>query len=145
MLEFFLHQAVRRLVGGRYAPLVTAGMQASNLLDTIKRINDAGAVTDHAAQEMVEISGRCRISFKERNKYVHGIRVIGVENSEVWTNNRRNGGVDQHPVEAQKLMELGADFSRLSLEVSDWYRQHLEGHPSRRTRAAKREEPPGRL
>ncbi|MEV3910898.1 hypothetical protein [Streptomyces canus] len=131
MLEFFLHQTVRRLVGGQFAPLVTAGMQASGLLDAVKRITDVGAVSDEAAQEMTEMAGRCRTAFRERNKYVHGVRVIGAENSEVWTNNRRNGNVDQHPLEADKLMELGADFARLSSQLSEWYRHHLDGHPRR--------------
>ncbi|MFF7172275.1 hypothetical protein ACIP8U_44345 [Streptomyces pseudovenezuelae] len=128
-LEFFLHQAVRRLVGGRYAILVTVGLQASGLLDAIKRIMDVGAVSEEAAQEMTEMSGQCRAAFRERNKYVHGMRVIGTENSEVWTNNRRDGSIDQHPMQAEKLMELGADFARLSAQVTDWYRRHLDGHP----------------
>ncbi|MFE5688163.1 hypothetical protein [Streptomyces sp. NPDC056512] len=139
MLEFFLHQTVCRLVGGRYAPLVTTGMQASSVLDTIKRINDVGAVSEEAAQEMAEISGRCRLALKERNKYVHGIRVIGAESSEVWTNNRRHGGIDQHPVEAEKLMELGADLSQLSSQVTDWYRHHIEGAPLRPGRSTPQE------
>ncbi|GGJ36437.1 hypothetical protein [Streptomyces brasiliensis] len=133
-LEFFLHQAVRRLVGGQHAILVTAGMQASSLLDAIKRIIDVGAVSDEAAQEMTEISGKCRIAFKERNRFVHGIRVIGAENSEAWTNNRRNGSIDQHPIEAEQLMELGSDFARLSSQLSDWYRHYLDGHPRRASR-----------
>jgi hypothetical protein len=127
-LEFFLHQAVRRLVGGRYATLVTAGMQASGLLDAIKRVVDVGAVSEEAAREMAEISGKCRAAFKERNKYVHGIRIVNTENSEVWTNNRRDGGINQHPMQAEKLMELGADFASLSTQVTDWYGHHLGGH-----------------
>ncbi|MFD5938494.1 hypothetical protein [Streptomyces griseus] len=134
MLEFFLHQTVRRLVGGQYATLVTVGMQASALLDAVKRINDAGAVPEEAAQEMVDIAGKSRVAFRERNKYVHGVRVIGAENSEVWTNNRKNGGIDQHPLEVEKLMALGADFAKLSAQVSEWYRHHLDGHPKRRSR-----------
>ncbi|MFD5908109.1 hypothetical protein ACFWHL_05280 [Streptomyces massasporeus] len=133
-LEFFLHQTVRRLVGGRYAILVTAGLQASGLLDAIKRIMDVGAVSEEATQEMTEMSGKCRAAFRERNKYVHGMRVIGTENSEVWTNSRRDGGIDQHPMQAEKLMELGADFARLSAQVTDWYRHHLDGHPQRANR-----------
>ncbi|MEU4890983.1 hypothetical protein AB0B12_04695 [Streptomyces sp. NPDC044780] len=53
---------------------------------------------------------------------------------EVWTNNRRDGGIDQHPIQAEKLMELGADFARLSAQVTDWYRHHLDGHPRRESR-----------
>ncbi|MGW5197183.1 hypothetical protein [Streptomyces spiralis] len=143
MLEFFLHQTIRRLVGGQYAILVTAGMQASAVLDAVKRIIDAGAVSEEAAQEMADISGRCRTAFKERNKYVHGLRVIGAESSEVWTNNRKNGGIDQHPLEADRLMALGADFARLSSQVTEWYRHHLEGRPRRHSRAsAPQEEAP---
>ncbi|MFF4965278.1 hypothetical protein [Streptomyces sp. NPDC001037] len=133
-LEFFLHQTVRRLVGGRYATLVTAGMQASSLLDAIKRIVDVGAVSEEAAREMHEMSGKCRTAFRERNKYVHGIRVINTASSEVWTNNRRDGGIDQHPMQAQKLMELGADFAKLSMQVTDWYRHYIEGRPRRGSR-----------
>ncbi|MFE5734366.1 hypothetical protein ACFQ7A_26070 [Streptomyces sp. NPDC056528] len=133
-LEFFLHQTVRRLVGGQFAPLVTAGMQASSLLDAAKRIIDAGAVPEKAAEEMTAISARCRAAFKERNKYVHGVRVIGASNSEVWTNNRRNGLVDQHPLEVENLMKLGADFARLSGQVSEWSRRVLDGEPKRWSR-----------
>ncbi|WP_328561018.1 hypothetical protein [Streptomyces coelicoflavus] len=133
-LEFFLHQTVRRLVGGQYATLVTAGMQASGLLDAIKRITGVGAVSEEAAREMAEMAGKCRVAFRERNKYVHGIRVINTENSEVWTNNRRDGGIDQHPMHAEKLMELGADFAKLGSQVTDWYRHHLDGHPRRESR-----------
>ncbi|WP_458076331.1 hypothetical protein [Streptomyces sp. EMB26] len=133
-LEFFLHQTVRRLVGGRYATLVTAGLQASGLLDAIKRILDVGAVSEEAAREMIEMSGKCRTAFRERNKYVHGIRVINTEHSEVWTNNRRDGGIDQNPMQAEKLMELGADFAMLSAQVTDWYRHHVDGQPRRGSR-----------
>ncbi|MER6638855.1 hypothetical protein ABT285_25275 [Streptomyces microflavus] len=133
MLEFFLHQTVRRLVGGQFGVLVTVGMQVSALLDAVKRITDAGAVPEEAAQEMAEISGKSRVAFRERNKYVHGARVIGAESSEVWTNNRKSGGIDQHPLEVEKLMALGADFAKLSGEVSEWYRHHLDGHPKRRS------------
>lgn len=140
MLEFFLHQTIRRLVEGRYAILVTAGMQASAVLDAVKRIIDVGAVSDEAAHEMAEISGKCRTAFKERNKYVHGLRVIGTGSSEVWTNNRKNGGIDQHPLEADRLMALGADFARLSSQVTEWYRHHLEGHPRRHSRPSSPQE-----
>ncbi|MFJ8905030.1 hypothetical protein ACIRIU_08530 [Streptomyces sp. NPDC102351] len=133
-VEFFLHQTVRRLVGGRHAALVTLSMQASGLLDAIKRIIDVGAVSEEAAEEMAEISRKCRIAFKERNKHVHGVRMIGTGASEIWTNNRRNGGIDQHPVEAEKLVELGIDLARLEFQLSEWNRHHLDGHPKRRNR-----------
>jgi hypothetical protein len=131
MTEFFLHQAVRHLVGGRYASLVTAGMQATSVLDAIKRIADTGTLSSEATREITEISGKLRRAFQERNKYVHGLRVIGDESSQVWTNNRRNGGIDQHPMEADTLMELGADFSALCGAVMQWQRHHLEGKPRR--------------
>ncbi|WP_328413898.1 hypothetical protein OG542_26255 [Streptomyces violaceus] len=67
-LEFFLHQTVRRLVGGRYATLMTAGIQGSGLLDAIKRIMAVGAVSEEAVREMADMSGKCRVAFRERNK-----------------------------------------------------------------------------
>ncbi|MFD9992063.1 hypothetical protein ACFWXT_29585, partial [Bacillus cereus] len=103
MFEFFLHQLVRVLMGGKYSSLVTAAMQPIGLLDAIKRVCDAGAVDEVGRQELAGFISRSKTAFNERNKYVHGLRMHG-EGLELWTNNRRRGGFDTMPLEAQRLM-----------------------------------------
>jgi uncharacterized membrane protein len=128
MAEFFLHQLVRRLVGGQYAALLTAGMQATAVLDAVKRITDTGAVSEEAVQQMNHIIERSRKAFAERNKYVHGLRVYG-EPNQLLTNNRRRGHIDQWSMEADSLMDLATEFSKITGRYVTWQREHLEGLP----------------
>lgn len=133
--EFFLHQTVRRLVGGKFASLVTASMQASAVLDVIKRIVAAGELDGEAIREMTQILGDFRRAFEERNKHVHGFRIVGEEGKEVWSSNRRDGGFKREIIEANALMELGSDFSLTTGALTSWIRHHLDGVPRRDRRA----------
>ncbi|MFE2086129.1 hypothetical protein [Streptomyces sp. NPDC059460] len=138
--EFFLHQTVRRLVGGKFASLVTASMQASAVLDAIKRILDAGELGDEAIREMTQIIAKFRSAFEERNKHVHGFRIVGEEGKEVWSSNRRHGGFKREIIEADALMELGSDFSLAAGALTVWTRHHLDGEPRRDRRAERSQE-----
>ncbi|WP_458691259.1 hypothetical protein [Nocardia tengchongensis] len=118
--EFELQGTIRLLVGGEYASLVTSGMQASSMIDAIKRILDVGAVDPAQADELINVIGLCRTAFRERNKYVHGMRLAATENAIVLTNNRRNGLFDHHVMDPEIILDLAADFVTLAQTLSDW-------------------------
>ncbi|WP_162641519.1 hypothetical protein [Streptosporangium sp. 'caverna'] len=129
MVEFFLDQAIRRLIKNPYTPLVTASLSASGSLDVIKRIVEAGPFSDEAAQEMTVIISQCRTAFPQRNRHVHGLRVIGDERDVTWTKNRKTGSLNQASFEVDELRNLGREFSRIAGSILNWSSYYLEGKP----------------
>jgi hypothetical protein len=107
MTEFFLHQAIRKLIGSPYAPLVTASLPVTGAPDVMRRIVDAGGFSQEASQEISEFVNKSRPLFAERNKYVHGLRVIGDEQDQIFVSNRRKGSIEQYVAEVDGLRQLG--------------------------------------
>jgi hypothetical protein len=129
MAEFFLHQAIRKVIGSPYASLVTASLPVSAALDVIGRLVEAGKYGPEASQEIKEFVDKSRPLFAERNRYVHGLRVIGSEQDQIFVSNRRKGSMDQYIAAVDALRQLGEEFSRVAGKIFDWTMHYVEGRP----------------
>jgi hypothetical protein len=129
MAEFFLHQAIVKLIGSPYASLLTASLPATGALDVIKRLVEAGDFSQEASQELKEFTDKIRPLFAERNKFVHGLRVIGNEEDQIFVANRRKGGIDRYIAEVDALRQLGQEFSQMTGSILKWTRDYVEGKP----------------
>jgi hypothetical protein len=126
MTEFFLHQAIKKLIRSRYTSLVTASLSASGALDLIQRIVDAAGFGQEASQELKRIVDIARAAFTERNRYVHGVRVIVEDQDILLIRNRRKGGLDRLTTEVDELRQLGEEFGQLSGMIVDWTQRHVD-------------------
>jgi hypothetical protein len=129
MAEFFVHQAIRRVIGSPYASLVTASLPVTAALDVIVRLVEVGKFGPEASQEIKEFVDKSRPLFAERNKYVHGLRVIGDEQDQIFVSNRRKGRIDQYVADVDALRQLGQEFSQATARIFDWIQHYVEGRP----------------
>lgn len=132
MTEFFLYQLLRELLDSKHAGAVTAAMQASAVLDAVKRITDKGGFSDRAAERMKQLVPEARQAFIERNKYVHGLRFADPGTTKtVMNKERRHGTYVSSQFTADDLYELASTFQRLSGGFFAWQQEHIEGIPPR--------------
>ena len=131
MAEFFLNQTIQKLINSPYGSLVTASLSASGALDVIKRIVDQGNFGSEASDEVKKFVDASRIAFAERNKYVHGLRVIGGADTadQVYVPNRRRGGINTYDFEVDELRRLGKEFGQIAGAIFHWMQVYVEGKP----------------
>ncbi|MFC9473071.1 hypothetical protein ACFTS5_12890 [Nocardia sp. NPDC056952] len=142
MTEFFLYQLLRTLLDSKHAGSVTAAMQASAVLDAVKRIVDTGGFSDQAGERMKDLVVDARQAFTERNKYVHGLRFSDPGTTKtVMNKERRHGTYVRSQFTADDLYHLAATFQRLSGGFMSWQREHVEGIPPGAPRLHPEDEP----
>jgi hypothetical protein len=90
-------------------------------------VAEVGNFSAEAVREISELVEKSRPLFVERNRYVHGLRVIGDEENLIYTSDRKTGSINQYSAQVNALRQLGQQFSQIAATLISWTGRYVEG------------------